>query len=155
MEHLTNGGRTFVISSSDLAGTAGTEIPRILIRNPVNSGKTLKIFKIEESVNTGTGNAMFRYYKNPTISVVGTLLNPANLNLNTHTSSMTSYLNPTISNNGTRMMQTIAGQMYTLTKQSNYLWILNEGVDLLINVRTNAAGTTWNINLYYAEVDIA
>lgn len=144
-------GKSFVISTGDLAGTAGTEVPRILIRNPLGSGKKLKIYKVEEQTNVSTGNAMYRYYKDSIITLNGTPFTISNSIINNTSSAMQAFLNPTASNNGTRLTTTIAGQMETLIREDEWLWILPENSFILINVRTNAAATTWCLNVYWIE----
>lgn len=145
-------GKAFILTTGDLGGTAGTEVPRVLFTNPINSGKLLKIFRIEEGTYTSTGNSIFRYYLSPTVTNTTTILNPTALLLNSgKTSSVLAYLNPTVSDNGTKIHNPIAGQMTINSRQMEYLWIIPPGTSILINVRTNAGTTTWGISIYWVE----
>lgn len=146
-----NQGKGFCISTGDLAGTAGTEAARVLIKNPSGSGKTLKVVKIEEQCNTSTGNVMYRYYYTPVVTNNGTPMSCNNIRLGGANSSCLAFINPTTSSFGIRLNSTISGQMSTLIRESEYLYILPENSQLLINVRTNAIGTTWCINVYWIE----
>jgi hypothetical protein len=146
-------GNCFIITTSDLLGTSSAEIPRVLLRNPSNSDKKIFIFRVEEQCNTSTGNAMYRYYKRPTVTSEGTPLTINNLSIgNSATSVSLAYLNPTASLYGTKLMNTIVSQMSTLVRErSSPLLVLYPGEDLLINVRANSGTTTWCINLYWKE----
>src|SRR5688572_21991043 len=93
-------GDCYIINTNDMGGTTG-EVPRLLLTNPSTSKRRLRIYKIKEGVTTSTGNCIFRYYKNPTVTSNGTPMTINNLLIKSDapSSSMLAYVSPTISDN--------------------------------------------------------
>lgn len=150
--HLIEDGRAFVLSTTDLQNPSSAEVSKILLRNPIGSGKRMKVFKIEEMTTTSTGNVSFRYYRGSTVTSDGTPMAKVNLLSSGLLSVMEAFISPTVSVNGTHIYRTIIGVANTLTRQGEWLFILNEGDEIVINIRTNTAATFYNYNMWWVEV---
>ena len=146
-------GKVFCASTNDItSGPNSNEYPQVYILNPVDSGKLMKIYYITCGTNVSTNNNIFRLYKNPTISSVGTELTSVNLNFASENVSVCKvYKVPTVSANGTLFMNVISGA--TTMNQVNFSQklILSPGNKILINVRPNTSNVTFSINVFWIE----
>ena len=72
-EAFSNDGRAYITTfgANFTGGTAETGF--ILLRNPVSSGRYLKIYRLTLAVTTNT-TGKFRVYRHPTITTPGTAL---------------------------------------------------------------------------------
>jgi hypothetical protein len=132
-------GKGFSVVSEVLPGAA-TETPVFLIKNPVGSGKKMKvsllIFGISPSVGSATGNTdLFRLYADPTITTNGTALTINNLDTQTGppASAMTAFSSPTVTANGTKLgTYCVSSQAGSLTIPQNASRVLDVGHNWLI-----------------------
>lgn len=92
-------GNKFSIAETIMA--TGSQTPNILIQN--SSSNTKAIFVTDFVITNTANNEIISYcYFNPTVTVLGTVINPVNLRPQSPTASIASvYMNPTVSANGT------------------------------------------------------
>ena len=100
-------GKGFIANTNLISGLGASETPIFLLTNPTGSGVTLygKAFRLGVVFTGSPQYAVWRLYKNPTITSNGTAITPQNLKImgSPPASVVTPFLQPTISNNGTFM----------------------------------------------------
>jgi len=142
------------VSSFNL-GTAGTETPVMLIRNP-SPGSTLTVYMNTLSVNNEvkTQTAKVRIYKAPTVSVTGTPVTPANFKLGSVvTSVITPFSGPTITSNGTQLFIFATGaNQNDLRRSFEFAIIIPPGEDLLLTGEGSNNNTLVDLEVEWAEV---
>lgn len=154
-DDLVDNGNCFQVHTGDRAGTAGTHVARLLLRNPINSSKFMRILFFNEGCFTSTGNVIYRYFRNPQINSNGTSMTAESkiIGNSRQSSKMTAFSDPVVAANGTLIDSSIASQMSVNRNDGggSYVYILEPGADLLVTVRTNAAATTWGIGCHWSE----
>ncbi len=149
----TLSNKAFICTTFDLSSNPTGENPKVLIKNPIGSGKRMKIFKFALTTNVSSNNNSFRFYLNPTVTANGTPLvsNSLNYTASPTISAMQLFSVPTISNNGTILMNFIVGATSTLLVPFEKELIIDEGKQLLINVRPNTTGVTFTVVVFWIE----
>ena len=127
--------------------TNTSEVPVALIKNPVNSGKSL--FFYEKKVTSDSQNVYTRFYFDPTVTSTGSATTNVCHRPGYGTSSVAlSYLSPTIASNGT-FVSTLLATIYVIS--SEVLYIIDPGHSLLVTGQQQTAGTSnlfLNLNWY-------
>lgn len=149
----TSTGKGFVTTTNNtlVAGTA--EVPFMLIRNPVASGKTMRLYLIISQMNEtggGTPRDVIRMYRDPTVTGAGTGLGIVNLLKSGGASVGTASKAPTVSANGTLMSTHMASQI----SPHLYLYLgqnIQASEDLLITAKSNATNQELIITVYWVE----
>lgn len=146
----------FCVSTNDISSGAvgGAETPQFLLKNPVGSGKVLRLTRLVLCTNVSTNNNIFRLYQNPTITGPGTVLPivPAWSKSYPSLSAMLAYKVPTVSANGILLSNFCVGPTSSLMIGLDPYFLFEEGKSLLIGVRPNTTGVTFNVNAYWQEI---
>ena len=97
-------GKGFVVGTNNLTISGTAESDFMLIKNPLGSGKTIKLYKANFGLDASTVNpTTFRIYRDPTITANGTALTIRNLKKSGAATAMTAFRAPTISARGSFM----------------------------------------------------
>jgi len=144
----------FVCSTGELSsGAIGENPQRLLIKNPVGSDKTMKIYKFIITTNVSSSSNIFNFYINPIITDDGEalLILPLNLDDAVKPSLMEFFKVPATSDDGKLLMSCIVGPTSTLILPLDKEILVPAGKTLLINVSPSAEGATFSINTFYVE----
>jgi hypothetical protein len=146
-------GDIFSAVIADYQAVDGAEHPHLLIKNPSNSTCVIRIISLEYTVTvSGSVNASFRHYMNPTITSNGTALTivPIVADAVTGTTSQAQlFLKPTLSSNGTYFRNVLVGPTQTIF--SDIPIVLFPGKSLAINMRGNSASAFVSTNVIWTE----
>ena len=109
-QDATAQGQGYVVGSNNITIAGLTESDFILIHNPANSGKVIRIYKCNFGNESGTtAPSVWRMYRDCTHTNLGTALAINNLKKGGPASAMNAYKVPTISARGTFL----AGDAFT------------------------------------------
>lgn len=133
-----------------IAGTSETDF--ILIRNPQGSGVLVRLYEFTMTLGaSATQRSLFRFYRAPTVSDVGT---PMTINkvLATHpnTSKINVYQTPTISNRGS-LIQLFSVEFTSLRREQDLSRYLVNGADILVTVQASTNNIEHNLVSVWAE----
>jgi len=134
VEKQTYLGNAFIAGT--MSGNIGStsETPYVLIRNTATNTKSMFVFiKKHSIIITSAAIATFRYYANPTVTVVGNTLTPINLRANAASPASTILVTqaPTVSANGT-FIADIATTNSGAPTVSTVLSIVDPGTSILV-----------------------
>lgn len=146
---LSELSKSFIVTTNNLSkGTV--ESPAFLLRNPVDSGKTVFLNTINFS-----GPGTFRIYFSPTVTLTGTALVPLNkrLVMGAQSNSTLAFFNPSVSANGSlSFLFTATAQSGTRSGEIDPPIIIPGGFDILITTLMGANGTITNISAEWSEI---
>lgn len=152
LQRLANQGKcfTFVTGFTVVAGTAETDF--VLIRNPSGSGKKVSLSEFLMTIDSATAQrSIFKFYRNPTITNVGTPITLFKVNPNGAISpTVLAYSSPTISNRGS-LIQGFRVDNVTYGRNQKLSRFLVEGADLLITVQGSTNNIEHNLTAVWAE----
>ncbi len=146
-------GQCFICTTNDISsGSGGAESNQILIRN-TSADKHMRIFRILTSTCVSSNNNIFRFYRNPTWSAVGTDLTSTNVVFESGAPAAECSVStaPTITDKGTRFMTFCQGATSTSALDSPYSFVLHPNESILVTVRPNANGVTYALTLFWME----
>lgn len=154
-QKMSRDGKAFTTLSGFVTIAAATETDFFLMRNPASSGRLVRLKEFFFTINgTATQSSIFRFYRAPTITAVGT---PLTINKVLATSSVISpilaYETPTISSRGT-LIQLFSVDFNTRGRDQDLARYLPEGSDLLVTVQGSVGGIEHNILGVWAEEEI-
>lgn len=136
----------------------GTETPFLLIRNPIGSGKNLRLNEFRPIVlATGSVSVVFRLYAKPTVTAAGTAgpITSYRISAVPPVSAMQVFTSPTISANGTKFAHSFAGvgtNAFMHNVDFDLAIILEPGQDLLVTGKPDANNTMVSAMMDWAEV---
>jgi hypothetical protein len=155
-------GNTYGVSSRITLAAALTEVPFMILQNPLGNTKSLFSFTRRVSCITFSGEVNYNMYLNPILVTAGITINPVNLRPSSgNNSSMIASINPIVT--GAAEVQTIttvadvAGSLnntYFFINSSSddyYVWFNVGGagsnpapgpIGIEVSVATNASSTT-------------
>ncbi len=133
-----------------VSGTDETDF--LLLRNPQDSGVLVRLYEFTMTLGaTATQRSIFRFYRGPTVSNVGT---PININKvlasNQNTSKINCYQSPTISNRGT-LIQLFSVEFASFKREQDLGRYLVNGADILLTVHASNNNIEHNIVSVWAE----
>ena len=104
-QRLASGGSGYAVTTNNIIIANTLENDFLLLKNTAGSGKTLRLYKITfgSDQNPANKSALFRIYRDPTITSNGTSLGVNNLKKGGSASVMTAFRTPVISARGTLM----------------------------------------------------
>jgi len=149
---LSREGKGFTVVSGFITIPTATETDFMLLRNPTGSNILSRLKEIFMTIGgTSAQRSIFRFYRTPVITAVGTPLSIFKvLSIGTLTSQLLAYQSPTISARGT-LIQLFAVDFNTLSRDQDLGRYLTEGADLLITVQGSTSNLEHNISLVWAE----
>ncbi len=153
-EQSTLRNRAFICTTNDVSSGSNIENRMVLIRNPADSGRVMKIYRITTGTNVSSNNNIFRFYINPAVTTAGTLLTSVCMNIqaNPVSSQMEISKLPTTSTNGTMFLNLIQGPTSSDSLDFPHMIMVHPGSAILVTVRPNAAsGVTHSFNIFYLE----
>lgn len=145
------GQNRFAIANDGFTPADTSETPFILFRNPAGSGKLIRFIEMLTSNISSTDR--LRFYRSPTITAVGSVINVNKIRPSgTITSIAQVYLNPTVSNVGFLVSTYIEGitGVSMVQRLLNELRFIEPGNDLLITT-TQASAHIVNISAEWSE----
>lgn len=130
------------------------ENPWILMRNPTNSGKVIRLFEqlIAIPDSPSTLRSVIRIYKNPTVTLNGIAANVGGLRNNQTPSVLLITTAPTVTNNGI-LVQVYGATNSPVQRELNLTRYIEEGDSLLITATPSGATTNHSFTQAWAEVD--
>jgi len=147
--NIVTGHQYSVVIDALSIGTS-SQIPFFLIKNPLASGKVIKI--LEFIYSTTASPTTIRFYRDPTIITNGTGLTPTNFLKSGIASVATTFRTPTISANGT-LLRNIYTELNTnnpLIVQLNH--IVQENENFLVTLQAQSF-TTHYLTVIYTELE--
>lgn len=148
---MTLWGRAWLASTDIISSGSTAETPLLLIRNPVSSGRTMKVSKIILGSPLG-GTISYRFYLNPTVTANGTTLTPVGKKQVGMATPVTLFSTlPTVSANGTffGMNAVDSGSQDLVVPYENGLW-LEPNNAILVTVKQSTAPNgghmTWDFS---------
>jgi hypothetical protein len=153
-EYATENGQGYNFTTGvNLLATAVNQ-PFLLIRNPVASGKKLRIKTVFFSSTANTQN-IFNVYRNPTITANGTALTANKMRVSGGNTVATGFRVPTITAFGTLITPVVmigspAGSTFVL--EFDLGQFIEEGENYLIAVDPSAVNLSFSCTVYYIEV---
>jgi hypothetical protein len=146
-------GKAFVVSPDiGYITPIATEVPGYYISNPSGSGKNLYILaRNMTSIGSDDMSVLFRYYWDPTLTSVGTVVPQVNLNAQTPVfgpSVAKTYSTPGVSSFGTLIdMYDVSVAPFT----SVLPLIIGEGHSLLVTYFTNAQNVRGGVQILWTD----
>jgi DNA gyrase/topoisomerase IV subunit A len=148
-------GHGFEVTTNSVTVTPGTETAFILIRNPGGSGKTVQVKRFIYGLDgPAAQRSIYRFYRTPTVTVVGTALTIHKIIFSQANSSVINiYRAPTVTGNGTLIETTaVKGESPTLDDDRDMTFYIEQGQDILITVDGSTTGMEQIFNMRWAEV---
>lgn len=138
----------------EVSSIGTTEIPVVLFRNPVSSGKTVKLIRLVFSnAHTVTSFIRLRGYVAPTVTSDGTALTEGCTFLGGAAGVATGFTSPTVSANGARLAQWTAAAFDQPTQINLDLYfILPENTTILLTAQADGTNRVLVGSLIWAEV---
>lgn len=136
----------------------GTETPFLLVRNPIGSGRNIRLNEFRPIVlNVGSASVVFRMYSKPTVTATGTPgpITSYRISAVPPVSAMQVFTVPTIAANGTKFAHSFAGvgtNAFMHNIDFDLAVILEPGQDLLVTGRPDANNVLVSAMLDWAEV---
>lgn len=154
--NLADANRLFSFNS-ELSPVSVVELPMVLFRNPVGSGRAVKLKRLVLANNhTATSWVKFQVYIAPTILTTGTPLAIACTHIGSGvSSSMQAFTTPTVSANGTvalRLACPAAISAPATILDTEFDYIIEPGIDVLFTVIADGNNRTAAINAIWAEL---
>ena len=135
-------------------GTAGTETPVMLIRNPGASTVTLYLNTLSVNNDVKTQTARINLYKSPTVTVAGIAILPSNFKVGSVVvSQITPFSGSTISANGVQLATFATGaNQNDLRRTFEFAIIVPPNSDLLVTGIGSNNNTLIALGVEWAEV---
>ncbi len=133
-------GNSFILPQDGLSLANTVETPVAYLVNPSTSSKSLFVFS--RKISSDNNPVQVRFYKDPTVNVIGTATVAKNLRSGFSAIELpqaTCYLASTFTANGTQL-STLPATVYGLT--SDVLYVIDPGSALLATGKQVGAGTT-------------
>ena len=146
-------GFTTITGFVTIAGTSETDF--MLMRNPAGSGVLVRLKEFLMTIGgTSAQRSIFRFYRSPTITSVGTPITVSKvLSTGTNTSEVLSYQTPTISSRGF-LIQLFSVDFNTVIRDQDLARYLIEGGDLLITVQGSVTNLEHNLVAVWVEENL-
>jgi hypothetical protein len=149
-------GQSFGLAFDFSLPTAGTFNPVLLLKNPIGSGKRIRITRLNVGLTIANVSGIWRVFANPTVSANGTAISPVNLNVggasNPATISQT-FTTPTITANGASLFRYESGQNMNSTEViGDALFVINPGNVMLLTGDPLSNNRNTVITVYWTEV---
>lgn len=151
-QNLSLAGRGFSVITGFVNVPNTNETDFLLVRNPMGSKKLVKLKEFLFTIGaTASQNSIFRFYRSPTITGVGTELTIQKVLPSSDISSgiQVSQL-PTISDKGT-LIQMFSVGLTTFPRDQELARYLVEGADLLITIKGSNNNIEHSITMVWAE----
>jgi len=152
-QYYTYLGQSFQYNTTFNTISGSSETDYVLFRNPVGSGKIIRIHDLDYTYNKGAGISIFRVYINPTVTSVGT---PITINKKRVGSTVApialAYLTPTISARGINYRSFGQSAVSTFELECHLSFILPAGTDLLVTIQPAANNTDHAVFSDWSEV---
>lgn len=145
-------GKGFVLTTNFVSISGTSVVNFLLLRNPNNSGKTIRIKKIvyQHRIKVATDISRFRIYRNPTITSNGTALTINKMIFTQpNTPVLLSSLTPTISSVGTLFKVYTVVNSLLIDEDLTFFILPNENI--LVTVQNAATNKECAITLEFIE----
>ncbi len=148
-------GKAFLLTS-DLITVSGTAaVPFFLLRNPVASGKTIKIKKISYNLiaSITSDSGIYRVYRDCTITTNGTAKTPVKMvKSQANSAVLLSGTAPTVSANGTLLFNnaTTSGGSFNII-DDDLTWYIEQGENIYFTLQPAVTGKQHGINIWFIE----
>lgn len=145
-------GKRYGASTGVLIKTGATEEALILVRNPAGSTKILQLSEqLFVSVDQGV-NLLFRMYRNPTVTVVGSTATVSNLYIGGGFPTGFGIMNiaPTVTSYGTLLAVFQARDVPYSDNLSSRI-VIAPGQSVLITIESSGNNKRWAYNLSWTE----
>lgn len=138
----------------EVSAIGTTEIPVVLFRNPLGSGKTVKLIRLTVSnLHTVTSFIRVRAYGGPTITADGTGLTEVCTHVGQAGPVSVTFSSPTASANGTRLAQWVVPAFSNaLIIPLDLLFILDANTQVLLTAQADGTNRVLGGSLLWAEV---
>ena len=149
----TNAGKGYVATSGLIAVSGTGEADFILIKNPVGSGKTIRIWQIVHAIDETTGTARYtmKIYRDPTVTTNGTTMAINNVLKSGGATAMNAYTAPTTSAPGT-LLVTREGSQLIVPLDMDLGMYIQPNETMLITVKNQASGYLHLMTIFWLEV---
>ena len=153
-QRMARQGKGFT-TVTGFVSVAATETDFMLIRNPANSGRLVLLKEFGMTIGaTATQQSIFRFYRAPTVTGIGTPLTVNKvLSTGTTVSVVLAYQAPTISARGT-LIQAFGVDFSTLVRDQDLARFIAPGADVLITIDPDIASVDHNIVAVWAEEEL-
>jgi len=149
-QRRTDEGQAFFTTTNIIAIIGTGENDFFLLKNPVGSGKTLRVYTIVGNIEGGGVGQVstFRIYKNPTVTANGTAVTLTNKKFTGGNATvMQAFSAPTISARGTL----IRAQTAASPTDFKFDMLLSEGDAVLVTVDPTLNNTLHSVMVDWAE----
>jgi hypothetical protein len=149
-------GQSFGLAFDFSLPSAGTFNPVLLLKNPVESGKRIRVTRINVGLTVANVSGIWRVFVNPTTTANGTAITPANLNVGNVSNPATiaqTFTTPTVTANGTSLFRYESGQNMNSTEIiGDALFVLNPGNTMLLTGDPLSNNRNTVITIYWTEI---
>lgn len=152
-QYYSDEDKAFMLVKENGEPAAATETDWILVKNPAASGHYLRIKRFMAYIGKVNLAALWRVYKNPTITTNGTALTPRNKRDLSVASEFTAYFQPTISARGTLLTAFGATTGHIINDEDLSLTFL-ENENMLITLEASLKSNPYGITIEWAEQEI-
>ena len=146
-------GKMFALATDEINITpSGTEKPYVLLRNPVASGKDIRIRNVIEGVVSTNKPTTFRIYHAPVVTAEGAAESITNkLSSGGVATIATAFTLPTVSAFGNRVDNSVVVAGVFILPEA-FTLVLKPGDDLLVTVTPTVNNTGVDLTIDWAEV---
>lgn len=141
--------RVFSTTTGDVGGTSGIHLPFFLLKNPVNSGKILRVTSLLLSTCISTNNNIFKGYMSAVVTADGTPLSVVGSKTPTAVATAQAFLKPTLSAQSNSNFTACVGPTSAFSIPGPL--IILPGNLYLVTCRNNTTGVTASVTANWVE----